>query len=107
MKGQIDTSLSVDRPRIPMGASYFPKDIMVFPKAYVPAVPSLEDSDGHVVAGFGETTGLSPNSIMRVEDTLLRMKRRKCWRMICVGCLEEVEVPTVLSQERTDMPESC
>lgn len=62
-------------------------------------------TDTLYVAGFGETTGLLPNSIMRVEDTLLRMKRQKCWRMICVGCLEKVEVPTVLSQGKTDMPE--
>jgi hypothetical protein len=43
---------------------------------------------------------------MSVGDTLLLMKRRKCWRMICVGCLEEVEVPTVSSQEKVDMLES-
>ncbi|KAF8141469.1 Alpha/Beta hydrolase protein [Boletus edulis] len=35
MKGQIDTPWSLPIPKIPMGASFFPKDIHVFPKAWV------------------------------------------------------------------------
>jgi hypothetical protein len=40
MKGRDDTPLELPYPKIPMGASFFPKDIHVFPKAYVSAVLS-------------------------------------------------------------------
>ena len=40
MNGREDTPLSLPYPKIPMGASFFPEDIHVFPKAYVSAVLS-------------------------------------------------------------------
>jgi len=35
MKGRDDTPLELPYPKIPMGASFFPKDIHVFPKAWI------------------------------------------------------------------------
>lgn len=63
------------------------------------------DSNECVVAGFGEDNGSLLHLNTRVGDTLLHMKGRRCWRMMCARCLEKVELRMVSCQEKTDMLE--
>ena len=54
-----------------MGASFFHKDLIVVPKAYVPPpVWRHSDVDLFMLDGFGEAIGSWLNSNMTAEDTL-------------------------------------